>query len=242
MLTYRPGTTLAHRLDPRTKLVLQFGFAIAVFATASPSVLAGLAAIPLLAIAVARVSPLAILRAFWPLFVLLALGPLLAIVQFGPPWIEVSAAIPSMISVSRVLLVVGLSAAYIRSTPARDSRAAVQRTIPGKPGQLLGVGVGLTIRYLPVLRRDVATLWDAIRARGGQHRSTVQTGRLVVEGGLRRAVQRSDRLSLALQARCFAWNPTLPALRFDWIDVPVLGLAVVLAASPFYEWVIAVLA
>jgi biotin transport system permease protein len=232
MLTYRPGRSLLHRLDPRTKLLLQLGFAIAVFSVAGPWLLAALAVLPLAAIVLVRLSPLAIVRAFWPLLVFLAFGPLFAMVQFGPPWIDPAAAIESLLAVARVVLVVGLSAAYIRSTPARDSRAAVQRTIPGKPGQLLGVGVGLTIRYLPVLRRDVATLWDAIRARGGQRRSIVDTGRLLIEGGLRRAIRRSDRLSLALQARCFAWNPKLPALSFSWLDVPVLVLGAVLALSP----------
>lgn len=232
MLTYRPGASLAHRLDPRSKLCLQVGFAIAVFAAGDPWTLAVLAVVPLAGIVVTRVSPVAMVRTFWPLFVLLAFGPLVAMATLGPPWIDVEEGLQSLFAVSRVLLVVGLSAAYIRSTPARDSRAAVQRTIPGRPGQLLGVGVGLTIRYVPVLRRDVRTLWDAMLARGGQRRSIVEKGRLLAEGGLWRAVRRSDRLSLALRARCFAWNPTLPAISFGWIDVPVLVLGCGLGLWP----------
>ncbi|MFB6233251.1 MAG: energy-coupling factor transporter transmembrane protein EcfT, partial [Haloarculaceae archaeon] len=42
----------------------------------------------------------------------------------------------------------------------------------------------------------------------------------------------ADRLAVALRARCFAYNPTLPPLSFSRIDYPVLGLAAALALSP----------
>jgi biotin transport system permease protein len=35
-LAYAPGDSLAHRLDPRAKLLVQAGFAAAVYATTSP--------------------------------------------------------------------------------------------------------------------------------------------------------------------------------------------------------------
>jgi biotin transport system permease protein len=47
-----------------------------------------------------------------------------------------------------------------------------------------------------------------------------------------RSLARADRLSLALRARCFAYNPTLPALRFSRLDYPVLALSVGLALTP----------
>jgi biotin transport system permease protein len=49
--------------------------------------------------------------------------------------------------------------------------------------------------------------------------------------GLRRTLRRADRFALALQARCFAWNPTLPALSPGPADVPVALLTVGLVAS-----------
>ncbi|MFC6728485.1 energy-coupling factor transporter transmembrane protein EcfT, partial [Natronoarchaeum mannanilyticum] len=50
--------------------------------------------------------------------------------------------------------------------------------------------------------------------------------------GVDRTFRRADRLAVALQARCFAWNPTLPTLSFGTRDAPVLALAVGLAISP----------
>jgi len=42
MLTYEPDATLAHRLDPRSKLLAQLGFAVAVFARGSALALGAL--------------------------------------------------------------------------------------------------------------------------------------------------------------------------------------------------------
>jgi hypothetical protein len=45
-----------------------------------------------------------------------------------------------------------------------------------------------------------------------------------------RAFSRSDQLAVALQARCFAWNPTLPRLRFGRLDAAVWLLSAVFVA------------
>ena len=45
MLNYRPGDGLAHRLDPRSKLAFQAGFAVAVFARPTPAWLAAMTAL-----------------------------------------------------------------------------------------------------------------------------------------------------------------------------------------------------
>ena len=237
MLTYRDGDTLAHRLDPRSKLAVQVGFAVAAFATAAPLWLATLAVVPVASLAAARLSPLSVIRSYRMLLVILALGPLLAMVTLSSPWIVPERAVPSLLSVSRVALLLFVTSAYVVSTPARDSRAAVQRLVPGKPGQLLGVGVGLTVRFLPLVRRDVAQIRTAIRARGGAERSLVDRARRVALVGTRRAFARADHLSLALRARCFAWNPTLPRLRYRRRDYPVTALGIALAVSPLVSLV-----
>jgi biotin transport system permease protein len=55
--------------------------------------------------------------------------------------------------------------------------------------------------------------------------------RLVAVGGFDRAFARADRFALALRARCFAWNPTLPELRFGPADYATLAAAAALAAT-----------
>jgi len=120
----------------------------------------------------------------------------------------------------RVLLILLVSAAYVRSTPVRDSRAAIQRTIPGKPGQLLGIGVALVFRFLPVLQGDLRTIREAMAAETRNRTGAVDRASTIGILGLTRAFDRADRLSLALQARCFAWNPRSRRSPFRILTIP----------------------
>jgi len=235
MLTYEPGETLAHRLDPRSKMVFQVGFAVAAFARVDAAWLAALAGVAAVALVAARVSPVAVVRSYWFVFLILAGGPLLATVSVLPLRLTPEAVVGPAMQVARVGLVFFVGAAYVRSTPVRETRAAIQRHVPGRTGQLLGVGVALTFRFVPVLRRDLVAVRDAMRARAGSNRSIVDRARRIGMLGLTRAFERADRLAVALQARCFAWNPTLPALAFGRADYPVLVAGLVLAAAPLVK-------
>lgn len=223
---YEPGDSLAHRLDPRSKLLVQIGFAAAAFAHTTPRELAVATGGTALLLLVARTSPVAALTDVWVALPLLVAGPLLEGVTLTPIGFSVAEArFPALASYRTVLLLL-VAAAYVRTTPVRDSRAAIQRTIPGKPGQLLGLGVGFVFRFLPVLRADLSRIREASRARLGEERPVRERMRLVTVGGLNRAFRRADTFALALRARCLSWNPTLPALRFGRLDVPALGLGI----------------
>ncbi|WP_254524775.1 energy-coupling factor transporter transmembrane component T family protein [Natrinema caseinilyticum] len=234
MLTYEPDDTVAHRLDPRTKLAVQIGFAATALSHTTPRALVAFSGLTAVAMAAAGVPIRRTVSAYRFALVVLVIAPLLAGVTLGSPWFDRSAAVTSGLASYRVLLILLVSAAYVRSTPVRESRAAIQRTVPGKPGQLLGVGVGLVFRFLPVLRGDLRTIREAMAARLGTERSAVDRASAIGVLGLTRAFDRADRLSLALQARCFAWNPTLPPLAFSRIDYPVLLFALALGLSTFY--------
>ncbi|MFC4990179.1 energy-coupling factor transporter transmembrane component T family protein [Saliphagus infecundisoli] len=231
MLSYAPGDSIAHRLDPRSKLAVQAGFAAAALAYTTPVALAALTA---LAAGIAAASEFPLRRTARSLrypALLLAAGPLVAALTLGPPWFEPSAAVEPALGSYRVLLVLVVSAAYVRTTPVSESRAAIQRTIPGKAGQLLGVGIALVFRFLPVIRGDLRRIQRASAARLGTERGAVERATTVGVLGLERTFRRADRLSLALQARCFSWGPTLPALSLSRRDLPALALAAGLALS-----------
>jgi biotin transport system permease protein len=68
-------------------------------------------------------------------------------------------------------------------------------------------------------------------ARLGDERPLSERIRLVGVTGLQRVFLRSDRLALALRARCFSWNPTLPPLSFARRDYVVLVASALLAAT-----------
>lgn len=232
MLRYAPGETVAHGLDPRAKLGFQAGFAITALAADSLPWLAAVYAVAGMALVAARLSPLTVARDYRVVLLVLGLAPLLAGVALGPPWFRVDPALRSGFAVSRVPPVLAVSAAYVRTTPVRDTRAALQRAIPGRAGQMLGVGVGMVFRFFPLVVDDLRTVRAALWARAGQRRPPWVQARVLAVRGVDRTTTRADRLSLALRARCFAWNPTLPALRYRRRDSLVTAIGVALALAP----------
>ncbi len=227
MLAYEPDETIAHRLDPRSKLAVQVGFATTALAHTGPLALVALTVLAGAIGSTAGVKFWKTLAAYRFALVVLAIAPLIATLTLGPPWLDFAAGLETARASYRVGLILLVSAAYIRSTPIRATRAAIQRTVPGKTGQLLGVGIALVVRFLPLLKGDLRRIREAMDARLGSERSL--TARLTLLGvvSLSRGFDRADRLALALRARCFSWNPTLPALSFTRLD----GVVVVLAAG-----------
>jgi biotin transport system permease protein len=230
-LSYVAGDSLAHRLDPRTKLAVQAGFAVAAVAHTTPVGLAVLSGVTLLFLALAATPVVASLRSYRAFLPFLVAAPLVEGLTLDAPWFVVDDAVGPALASYRVVLLLLVSTAYIRTTPVRESRAAIQHLLPGRVGVLLGAGVGFVLRFLPLMRRDLATIREAMAARLGDRRSLRERVRLVGVTGLRRVFLRSDRLALALRARCFSWNPTLPPLSFSRLDYPVLAGSVLLAAT-----------
>jgi biotin transport system permease protein len=230
-LSYVAGESLAHRLDPRTKLAIQAGFAVAAVAHTTPGGLVALSVVTLLFLSLAATPVVESLRSYRAFLPFLVAAPVVEGLALGAPWFVVGDAVGPALASYRVVLLLLVSTAYIRTTPVRESRAAIQHLLPGRVGVLLGAGVGFVLRFLPLMRRDLATIRGAMAARLGTERSLSERIRLVGVTGLRRVFLRSDRLALALRARCFSWNPTLPPLSFARHDYPVLVVSALLALT-----------
>lgn len=231
-LAYTPGDGFAYRLDPRSKLALQAGFAVAAFGWTGPDATLALTGVTALALLAARLSPIAALGEFR--LALLLLGGSVAVegVTFGPPWLDPAGAWTATLASYRVGLLLAVSAAYVRTTRVAETQAAIGRLVPGKPGRVLAASVGFVLRFLPVLQADLRRVRAASQARLGDQRPLSDRMATVAVGGLRRALARADRFALALQARCFAWNPTQPPLQFGAWDGVVVATAAVLAVLP----------
>ena len=231
-LSYVPGDSLAHRLDPRAKLVVQAGFTAAVYATHSPHglLLATPLAVGCLWAADGGIGDIWAFRFAMPM---LLVAPIAAGVTVGDPWIQPDRTATTALASYRVGLILVVAAAYVRSTTVRESRAAVQHTVPGRPGAALGLGVALVFRALPLLIADLHRAREAVHARGGSASPIHRRMRAVATVGVRRTLSRADRLGTAMAARCLSWNPTLPALGFGRADVfaLALGLGLFVAAA-----------
>jgi biotin transport system permease protein len=227
-LRYVAGDTYVHRLDPRTKLFVQATVAVAAFVHTTPRGLLALTAVALCVCRLAATPVAASLRSYRAFLPFLVAGPLVEAATLDTPWFVPADAVTPALASYRVLLLLLVSTAYIRTTRVRESRVAIQWLLPGRPGVVLGAGVGFVLRFLPVLRDDLATVRAAMDARLGSERPLRERIRLIGVTGLRRVFRRADRFALALQARCFAWNPTLPALSPTWRDAPALAVGICL--------------
>lgn len=232
-LGYSPGNTFAHRLDPRSKLAFQAGFAVAAFAWGSQYAPVALTVVVGVVLAVARLSPVAAVAEYRLPLLMLAASPVVEGLRFGSPWFDVWAAGEASVASFRVVLVLAVSTVYVRTTRVVDTQSAIAHTLPGRPGRFLSVGVAFVLRFLPVLQSDLRRVRDASRARLGDQRPLTVRMRTVATGGIRRTFERADHFALALQARCFAWNPTLPPLAFGLRDAPVLLATLLLVVLPF---------
>jgi biotin transport system permease protein len=233
MLTYESGNGIARTLDPRTKLLAQVGFAIAAFEMTTP---AGLTVLTLLVGGVlfaSRVGPVDALAEYGPLVPFLLGAPLIAGLTLGSPWFVPAETIGPLLASYRSVLLLAVGAAYVKTTPVRDSRAAVAWLVPGRVGRGLALGVAFVFRLLPQLQGDLRRAREASRARLGDTRSLTDRMRFVGLDGLRRATKRADGLAVALRARCLAWNPTPPRLSFVGHDYAVLAGTVALVAVAF---------
>lgn len=236
MLSYEPGNSFAHQLDPRSKVAVQGGFAVAAFAYTTPRGLVVLTAVALAMLYVARTRPDRTLWEFRFVVPFLLAAPLLDGLSWRAGFVLADAIDPALAGY-RVLLVFLVAAAYVRTTPVRDSRAAIQQTVPGRTGQFLGMGVAFVFRFFPVIQADIGRLRDAQRARLGTERSVPDRIRLLVVAAFNRSFERADTFSLALRARCFSWNPTLPELQFSRLDFVTTGIALVFVGAALYAGV-----
>ena len=230
-VTHVPGSSVAHSLDPRSKLLFQAAFAVAAFAHSTSAGLAALTAVALGTLALSGTPPYRTLVGYRSFLPFLVAAPVVEALSLSPPYLIPADAVEPVLASYRVVLLLLVSSAYVRTPPVRESRAAIQRLVPGRPGILLGAGVGFVLRFLPLMRRDLASIRNATAARLGDRRSLRDRIRLVGATGLRRAFRRADRFALALRGRCFSWNPTLPPLSFSRLDAPALLLTGALAAS-----------
>lgn len=225
-LSYVPGHTVVHRLDARTKLFVQFTVAVLAFAWSSEHSLLVVWGIVAIGAIGGRLRPRTLVTGYSLPFALLAIGIAVRTVSLGPPWVDVQAGLAALAHSLHVAAVLVASAVYVRTTPVSETQAAISRLVPGRPGQLLAAGTSFILRFLPVLLDDLQTARTAQWARLGDTRPLRERMQSVAIAGLNRAFGRADRFSLALKARCYAWNPTPPRMTFSRLDWAVSGATV----------------
>jgi energy-coupling factor transporter transmembrane protein EcfT len=242
---YRSGSSVLHRLDVRMKLLLLALFSAAGLHVNSAGLL--LLGLPLLAVArIGRAAPSVLSRELRWLGVLLGVVFVArAISTDGGALLSMGTVVVSREGVRdglqvclRLILVFLMGSMFAASTRPGEVKAGVQwllTPLPFLPAERVATMLGLIVRFIPLIFEEVSRTMDAQRARAVENRRS-PVYRTVMFGIplLRRVLETSDRLVLAMEARGYTESRTGPELRAgrrDWAALAAGGcwLALVIA-------------
>ena len=236
VFSFRPGTSLLHRLDARFKIV----FLILISLSSLSGGFAGLGILTCLLIALIFHSRLPLksglkeLRFF--LFLLLLILVARMVVTPGKALIEINSFAmtrPGLVSGSlicwRLVIISLIGFLFVFTTPPSKIKAAVQwffRPFGFIPGKRIATMMGLIARFVPVVLNQAKETVEAQRARCAENRRN-PLSRLIRLGIplIRRTFAQADNMAVAMEARCFVENRTDPELfakRLDWLALGVM--------------------
>ncbi len=236
---FTPGHSLPHSLDPRTKQLLLMGLSAASLG-GGPIFLATLTGVLGVCFALAglRIGRLMSEIRYFLLFLLFVFGVrTLAFDSGWTPTISAGSVNTALLVCWRLLLVVLMGVLLMATTRTAHIRAALVwflKPIPLINEKTAATMVGLVVRFIPVILFQALEISDAQRARCVQQRKNpLRRLTRFTTALLRRVFSSADELAVAMQARCYHEDRTLPDLFFSRRD-GLAGLAgLLLTVSAF---------
>ena len=241
---YFPGDTLAHKLDPRTKLLVTVLYVAALF-TAKSYIAYGLLILTLvLAVRISRVGAKALFKGLKPVLFIIAFTALLNL--FYTPGTElcrfwifritvegIRAAITMMLRIT--LLIMGTFLLTYTTSPIRLTDGLESLLNPLKkirvPVHELAMMMSIALRFIPTLIEETDKIMSAQKARGADFEtgSLMQRAKALVPLLVPlfvSAFRRADELATAMECRCYHGDEgrtKLNVLHYQTRDYLVLG-------------------
>lgn len=243
-----PGDTLAHKLDPRTKLLVTVFYVVALF-TAKSYIAYGLLILTLIvAVRISRVGAKALFKGLKPVLFIIAFTALLNL--FYTPGTElchfwifritiegVRAAITMMLRIT--LLIMGTFLLTYTTSPIRLTDGLESLLGPLKkikvPVHELAMMMSIALRFIPTLIEETDKIMSAQKARGADF----ETGSLIQRAKALlpvlvplfvSAFRRADELAVAMESRCYHGGEGRTSMkqpkmfRRDWAAL-IIGVA-----------------
>ena len=218
---YFPGDTLAHRLDPRTKLLATVLYIIAIFLAKGPIAYGVLILTLIVSVRISKVGAKALFRGLKPVLFIIAFTAVLnlfytpgtVIAQF---WIfhvtreGVITAIAMMLRIS--LLIMGTFLLTYTTSPIRLTDGLEDLLGPlkklGVPVHELAMMMSIALRFIPTLIEETDKIMSAQRARGADFESgnLLQRAKALIPLLVPlfvSAFRRADELATAMECRCY---------------------------------------
>ena len=247
-----PGDTLAHKLDPRTKLLVTVFYVVALF-TAKSYIAYGVLILTLIvAVRISRVGAKALFKGLKPVLFIIAFTALLNLfytpgTELCPFWIfritieGVRAAITMMLRIT--LLIMGTFLLTYTTSPIRLTDGLESLLGPLKkfkvPVHELAMMMSIALRFIPTLIEETDKIMSAQKARGADFEtgSLMQRAKALVPLLVPlfvSAFRRADELATAMECRCYHGDEgrtKLNVLHYQTRDYLVLGYYAVLVAA-----------
>ena len=248
---YFPGDTLAHRLDPRTKLLATVLYIIAIFLAKGPMAYGVLILTLIVSVRISKVGAKALFRGLKPVLFIIAFTAVLnlfytpgtVIAQF---WIfhvtreGVITAIAMMLRIS--LLIMGTFLLTYTTSPIRLTDGLEDLLGPlkklGVPVHELAMMMSIALRFIPTLIEETDKIMSAQKARGADFDSgnIFQKAKALVPILVPlfiSAFRRADELATAMECRCYhggEGRTKLHVLKYQRRDYVALAGGVVILA------------
>ena len=249
---YFPGDTVAHRLDPRTKLLLVVVYIVGLFNSVGWISYAFTIAITALCMAVSKIKPKSALKGLKPLIIIIILTAVLNIFYTeGTPVIEgwiitwegIERAV--MMSLRIILLIVGTFMLTYTTSPIALTDGLEMMLNPLKkikiPVHEMSMMMSMALRFIPTLIEETDKIMSAQKARGADFDSgnIFQRAKAllpILVPLFVSAFRRADELAVAMESRCYhggEGRTRLKQLKMHSCDAWALVLGCVFLAAIF---------
>ena len=250
---YFPGNTVAHRLDPRTKILLVVLYITALFTAGSFWAYGLMALVLALCVRVSKVGLRALVKGLKPVLFIIVFTGILNLFftpgegvlwAWGPLHITTSGLRNAAFMVLRIMLLIMGTFLMTYTTSPISLTDGLERLLNGLkrfrvPVHELTMIMSIALRFIPTLIEETDKIMSAQKARGADFESgsLIQRAKALIPLLVPlfiSAFRRADELATAMECRCYhggEGRTKLHVLKYERRDYTALTLGVLILAG-----------
>ena len=250
---YFPGDTVAHRLDPRTKILLVVLYIVALFCADSLLAYGILALVLAVCVRVSRVGLKALVRGLKPVVFIIVFTGILnrfftpgdqALVEWGFLRITTVGSRNALFMVLRIMLLIIGTFLMTYTTSPISLTDGLERLLNCMkklhvPVHELAMIMSIALRFIPTLIEETDKIMSAQKARGADFESgsIIQKAKALIPILVPlfvSAIRRAEELATAMECRCYHGGDgrtKLHVLRYAGRDYAALAMGAVITAG-----------
>ena len=232
-----PGDTVAHRLDPRTKILLVVLYIVALFCAKSLLAYGILAAVLAVCVRISRVGIKSLVRGLKPVVFIIVFTGILNL--FFTPGEHIA-----VFMVLRIMLLIMGTFLMTYTTSPISLTDGLERLLGGLkkihvPVHELAMIMSIALRFIPTLIEETDKIMSAQKARGADFESgnIIQKAKALIPILVPlfiSAFRRADELAVAMECRCYhggEGRTKLHVLQYEGRDYLALALGLAVTAG-----------